>query len=128
MHLGDSQDNDGESNGLVASLVKYDKVQNTFDVKLHDGSLRTVPADRVTRARACDRPRGQPTLVDQAPQLGTTGKGYTVAPAAVAVQEALQPQSQQMPDLLCLEPDSIPGSNFMPEPQMLGRVQFTVES
>lgn len=128
MHLGGSHDNDDENDSLLATLVKYDKAQNTFDVKLHDGSLRTVPANRVSRARARDRTRGQATLVEQAPEFRAAGKGYTVTSAAVVAQEALQPQSQQPPGLLCSQPDTIPGYSSVPEPQMMGRVQLAVES
>lgn len=55
-NLGGSVVDDGsESEGLFGSLVRYDRVQNTFEVKLDDGSVRTVPAQRVNRARPRDR-------------------------------------------------------------------------
>lgn len=36
---------------LLASVVKYHAFQNSFEVRLHDGSTRVVPATRVQRSR-----------------------------------------------------------------------------
>jgi hypothetical protein len=44
---------------LFANLVSYNKTLNTFEVKLEDGSMRTLPANRVIRARARDRANAQ---------------------------------------------------------------------
>jgi len=93
-----------ETPGLIASLVSYDTSLNTFVVKLDDGSTRTVPAERVTRARARDRVQAQSNSADQAPRSQTTGAGLSV-----------QSKSQSV---ACLSP----------EPQKLGRAQLVVES
>lgn len=90
--LGSSFDDGSEPDGLIGTLVRYDRVQNTFDVKLDDESTRTVPAQRVTRARPRDRTNANagptnlavPTVVrPTAGQHQMPNKGYSGASSAL---------------------------------------------
>jgi len=93
--------NDAESTGLIASVVSYDKALNTFTVKFDDGSTRSVPAQRVTRARARDRNN----LQGKSP--GGASPDETVCQGAKLV-----------------EPERAPRPSTKPESKTLGRAQL----
>jgi hypothetical protein len=124
------------SESLVATLVSYDKSLNTFEVKLDDGSMRTVPAHRVTRVRARDRVQAQSsangqtsTMLETGQQLGlhTTGTGPNVQSKDSSFNSAVHSQWPIMPGEFH-ESGRVAASPIKPEPRMLGRAQFAAES
>lgn len=114
---------------LVASLVSYDKVHNTFVVKLDDGSTRTVPAQRVTRARTRDRVSApQPEVLQQAPATRSQ-TSVTASSTTASVHVPSGRRAQPLP----LEWPQMPGQSLeaesptKPKPQTLGRSQLVAE-
>lgn len=65
-NVGGSVGDASEPEGFIATLASYDRVLNSFEVKLDDGSTRTVPAQRVTRARPRDRAQAPTNLAGPA--------------------------------------------------------------
>lgn len=133
--LGAFVPNDSERAGVLATLCSYDKSLNTFDVKLEDGSMRTVPAQRVSRVRGRDRAQGlTPTREEQSKyQLAMKKEDSSsshVAAAATSMHEAADLQAiaqefcqSQIPGA-ALDPLRALGSPIKPEPHMLGRAQL----
>lgn len=87
---------DPEPAGLIASVVNYDKAPNTFVVKLEDGSTRTVPAQRVTRARARDRSNVQFKSPGQASPDETSYQGEHPVEPGRAARPSTKPESQML--------------------------------
>lgn len=112
------------SAGLLACLVNYNSSDNTFEVKLDDGSSRIVPAQRVTRARARDRAsapvdgkdQGIGSAVSTPGQIGSSG--YQVA-IPQPERTRMQRQKSEQPPLA----ENLPWSPMEPEPQLFGRLQ-----
>jgi len=130
---------DSEPTGLMAILVSYDKSLNTFEVKLHDGSMRTVPAQRVSRASARDRLQAQSNFSGQPPHSRHDLQSKVRSLSAMPPEAATMPEaiSHQAASLHSQTPQ-IPRDHFDsakamesptdPMPRMLGRAHSDDES
>lgn len=122
-NVGSSVFDGSEPQGIIASLVRYDQDRDTFEVKLDDGSMRTVPCHQVTRVRARDRTNAPP-----APQLIQLEQQEVLH-----LGSANSPDSHKHPQMPGLHEMSehpfdierTQGSTTNPEPQTLGRTQST---
>lgn len=126
--------NSCEQDSLMASLVNYNSSSNAFEVKLEDGSTRTVSAERVTRARARDRATAQGKLVGQSPPCAAPAVQSSRSMGNLPVEGGLgfsgyqvqPPHSQRTHRQMSAHPPLAENGPWTPEPQMFGRVEHFV--